>query len=106
MFKKIVFIVILCLGLVFIGCAGQSCIKIGGNITDENGQSAGGEIEYCYSPKASQVIGYPTFLDSGSNISVLIPEKEIKEPEKKETEPKNIKTKYELVREKIKLLLK
>lgn len=52
-YMKFVIALLLCM-FMLLGCAGQHCIKIGGNY-----DGIDGTIEYCYDAKESQKIGRP-----------------------------------------------
>lgn len=48
------------------GCAGHSCIKVGGSY-----QGAGGEMEYCWNAEKTNASGAPAFDKSGGEKETI-----------------------------------
>lgn len=62
----IVFLLLLIVAVIFSGCSGQSCIKVGGEYSGVNG-----ELEYCYSPDKTQQNGAPTLESAQGELYAL-----------------------------------
>lgn len=68
-------LVTLCiLGLVFGGCSGMHCIKVGGTYGGVTG-----DLEYCYNAGKSSEVGTPVFENKEGSELIAVPKKELEE---------------------------